>query len=97
MTTFFGINLELLYRLPGATRSTRWTPYVGGGPSFGLSHEGFETDEVDGGNRFDFGDTDFEAGFNFIVGARAQNGMLIEMKATAGGVSNIRLLAGFNF
>ena len=34
---------------------------------------------------------------NFIVGMRKQNGMFFEMKATAWGVSNIRLLAGFNF
>lgn len=48
-------------------------------------------------NRFNFSDTDFDAGFNFIAGARRQNGMFIEMKATAYGVSNVRLLVGYNF
>jgi hypothetical protein len=33
---------------------------------------------------------------NFIVGMR-QNRMFFEMKATAWGVSNIRLVAGYNF
>ena len=103
VTTLLGINLEVLYTLPGSTGTTRWTPYFGVGPNFALSHRGFESDEEsdddaeDEANRFDFSDTDFESGFNFIVGARAQNGLFIEMKATAYGVSNIRLLAGFNF
>lgn len=48
-------------------------------------------------NRFNFSDTDFDAGFNFIAGARTQSGFFIEMKATAYGVSNVRLLAGFSF
>jgi len=96
LTTLFGINLDVLYTLPGGSGGTRWVPYVGTGPNFSLSHRGFEADEDDG-SRFDFGDTDFEGGFNFIAGARKQNGMFLEMKATAYGVSNIRLLAGFNF
>ena len=47
--------------------------------------------------RFDFSDTDLDGGMNFIVGMRRQSGMFFEMKATAWGVSNVRLLAGFNF
>ena len=97
VTTLFGINLEVLYTFPGATRTTRWVPYLGAGPSFALSHQDFEVDDLEDENRFDFSDTDFETGFNFVVGARAQNGLFVEMKATAGGVANIRLLAGFNF
>ena len=97
VTTLFGINLDVLYTLPGATRRTRWMPYFGAGPNFSLSHRGFETDRDERGNRFDFGDTDFDGGFNFIVGARNQSGVFFEMKATAYGVSNVRLLAGFNF
>ena len=104
VTTLFGINLDVLYFLPGT--ATNWRPYVGAGPTFGLSHQGFSTDdgdnvEVNGveddRNRFDFSDTDFNAGFNFVAGARNNTGMFFEMKATAYGVSNIRLLAGFNF
>ena len=104
ITTMFGINLDVLYTLPGATRDTRWLPYFGGGPNFGMSHRGFETDDednVDGDddtpNRFDFSDTDFNGGFNFIVGARNRGGTFFELNATAYGVSNIKLLAGFNF
>lgn len=98
VTTLFGINLDVLYVLPGSARTTRWAPYVGAGPNFSLSHRGFESDEDDDDRgRFDFSDTDFNGGFNFIVGARSQNGTFFEMKATAYGVSNVRLLAGFNF
>jgi hypothetical protein len=111
VTTMFGINLDVLYTMPGATRDTRWTPYFGAGPNFSLSHRSFEVDTGDldkvdttttttttnDRNRFDFSDTDFTGGFNFIVGARSRGGAFFEMNATAYGVSNIRLLAGFNF
>jgi hypothetical protein len=112
VTTLFGINLDVLYTVPGFTSDTRWLPYVGAGPNFGLSHRGFETDDVDNVDtgttvspvdsngdlsRFDFSDTDFNGGMNFIVGMRKPSGMFFEMKATAWGVSNVRLLAGFNF
>lgn len=115
VTTLFGINLDVLYTVPGFRGDTVWIPYVGAGPNFGLSHRGFETDDVgnvdgvsasatgttvdddDERNRFDFSDTDFNGGMNFIVGMRKQSGMFFEMKATAWGVSNVRLLAGFNF
>ena len=104
-----GINLDVLYTIPGFTRETRWMPYVGVGPNFGLSHRGFGTeegdhvdvdgllDDVEDRSRFDFSDTDFNGGMNFIVGMRRQNGMFFEMKATAWGVSNVRMLAGINF
>ena len=98
VTTTFGVNLDVLYTLPGGARSGGWTPYVGAGPNFALSHRGFESDDSDDDrNRFDFSDTDFEGGVNFIAGARRRNGMFLEMKATAYGVSNVRLLVGFNF
>ena len=96
VTTAFGINLDVLYTLPGATRTTRWAPYFGAGPNFGLSHRGFEDEDGDR-NRFDFSDTDFNGGLNFIVGARSRTGVFFEMKATAYGVSNVKLLGGFNF
>ena len=97
LTTTFGINLDVLYTLPGATRQTRWTPYVGAGPNFGLSHLSFEREIDEQGNRFDFNDTDFNAGLNFIAGARNRNGLFLEMRATAYGVSNVRLLVGYWF
>jgi hypothetical protein len=101
VTTFLGINLDFLYALPGNRTEEGWVPYVGAGPTFGLSHRGFAIDDddidgVDEPSRFDFSDTDFNGGMNFIVGMR-RNRMFFEMKATAWGVSNIRLVAGYNF
>jgi len=100
ITTLFGINLDVTYTLPGSSRTARWSPYVGAGPNFALSHRSVDTTdepEADEDSRFDFSDTDFKAGFNFIAGARSPSGLFFEMKATAYGVSTIRLLAGFNF
>jgi hypothetical protein len=99
LTTLFGINLDVLYSLTAAARPAGWAPYIGAGPNLTLSHRGFEVgpDETDDRNRFNFSDTDFEGGFNFIAGARYRNGMFLEMKATAYGVSNVRLLVGYTF
>jgi hypothetical protein len=114
LTTIFGVNLDVLYTFDGYNRQTRWIPYVGAGPNFGLSHKAFSSDDVSNTtsttttstvsgttttqtNRFNFSDTSFDTGFNFIAGVRKQNGAFIEMKATAYGVSNVRLLAGFTF
>lgn len=120
VTTTFGINLDVLYRFPGATSTTRWAPYIGLGPNFALSHKGFSSDDTNSGtssstttttttgttgtaattttrNRFNFSDTSFDTGLNFIAGARNRSGVFVEMKATAGGVTNVRLLAGFTF
>jgi hypothetical protein len=97
VTTTLGINLDVLYTFPGSTRQTRWTPYLGAGPNFGLSHRGFESATDPQGNRFNFSDTSFDAGLNFIAGTRNRSGLFLEMRATAYGVSNVRLLAGFNF
>jgi hypothetical protein len=100
ITTLLGINVDVMYRLPGIGTGATWTPYVGIGPNFALSHRGFDgddEDDIDDRNRFDFSDTDFEGGVNFLAGVRRRNGMFLEMKATAYGVSNVRLLVGYDF
>jgi hypothetical protein len=86
----------VLYTIPGATRRTRWAPYVGAGPTVGFRHRSFE-EQDDDGNRFDFGDFDADHGFDFIVGMRNPKGAFFEMKATASGISDVRLLAGVTF
>ena len=108
VTTLFGIDLDAVYTLPGVPRSIKWAPYIGAGPSFSFSHQGFETQtdtnvgtaagtvEIDNG-RFDFSNFDWNNGFNFIVGFKNPSGTFFEMKSTAWGGANIRLLAGFEF
>ena len=110
ITPFLGFNLDFVYSFPGMNPDNEWFPFIGIGPTFGLSHRnldvGDEIDDIDDEddlegeddpNRFDFSDTDFNGGMNFIVGMRKRSGVFFEMRATAWGVSNIRLLAGFNF
>jgi len=108
VTTELGFDLDVIYTIPGSGNA--WRTYVGGGPNFALSHKGFtaetETETTDTNtddnttttttSRFDFGDTSFDSGFNFIVGA-TRGKTFFEMKATAYGVSNVKLLAGFRF
>lgn len=95
VTTLLSIDADVLYTFPGATARTRWAPYAGAGPTVAFRHRGFE--EEDGDNRFDFDDFDAEHGFNFIVGMRNRTGAFFEMKATASGVSDVRMLAGVTF
>lgn len=109
ITTVLGFHFDVIYTVPGFDSDTAWIPYVGAGPNFSLSNRSFETDEgdkvdiegvpddIEDRSRFDFSDTDLNGGMNFIVGMRRQSGMFFEMKATAWGVSNVRLLAGFRF
>lgn len=104
LTTEFGIDLDVLYTIPNS--GAAWHTYVGGGPNFALSHKSFtappDSDSGDGTtdgtetDRFDFSDTSFDTGLNFIVGASKGKGFF-EMRATAYGVSNVKLLAGFRF
>jgi hypothetical protein len=109
VTTLFGMHFDAIYTLPGVTRSIKWAPYVGGGPSFSFSHRGFETTDTDTevdtatgtvqieNGRFDLSSYEWHNGFNFIVGAKNPNGTFFEMKSTAWGAANIRLMAGFEF
>jgi hypothetical protein len=105
VTTLIGMHFDVLYALPGIRPSVRWAPYVGAGPNFSFSHRGIEETEfldpdqpttIDN-DRFDFSQFDWNAGWNFIVGARNPNGTFFELKATAYGVANIRMLGGFEF
>jgi hypothetical protein len=106
LTTLIGVHVEGLYMLPGFRRSIRWSPYVGAGPNFTFSHRGIDEEEfiddvtpevANDDDRFDFSQWDWNNGWNFIIGARNPNGTFFEMKATAWGVANIRMLAGVQF
>lgn len=107
ITTLLGWNIDVLYSLPGITPLARWAPYVGAGPNFSFSHRGVDEEDFlsdgavdetgDDGGRFDFSQWDWNNGLNFIVGARSPNGTFFELKATAYGTADIRMLAGFEF
>jgi hypothetical protein len=105
VTTLLGLNIDVLYSVPGVRPLARWAPYVGAGPNFSFSHRGVDEDEFlsddadpdDDNGRFDFSQWDWNNGLNFIVGARNPNGTFFELKATAYGTANIRMLGGFEF
>lgn len=105
LTTMLGLNIDVLYSLPGVRPLARWAPYVGAGPNFAFSHRGVDEEEFIGdpdapeidNDRFDFSQWDWNSGLNFIVGARNPNGTFFELKGTAYGVSSIRMLGGFEF
>jgi hypothetical protein len=104
VTTLIGLHFDVLYSVPGVRPSVRWAPYVGAGPNFSFSHRGIDEEQFledgttdDDSGRFDFSQFDWNSGLNFIVGARSPSGTFFELKATAYGVANIRMLAGFEF
>lgn len=94
VTGLFAINLEAVYQLP-ATRQGRWTPYLGGGPSFTFIDRGFATNE--NGREIDFDEFTLDGGFSVLAGVEYPNGAFIELKGTAYTIPNIRLLVGFTF
>jgi len=105
VTTLLGLNIDVLYSLPGVRQLARWAPYVGAGPNFAFSHRGVDEEDFIGDpdapeiddDRFDFSQWDWNTGLNFIVGARNPNGTFFELKGTAYGVSSIHMLGGFEF
>jgi hypothetical protein len=96
VTTAFGINLDVLYLLSRQVRQ-KWTPYVGAGPTFAFSHVGAEDEDEESGDRFDFSDSQYDPGVNFVAGARHPTGAFVEIKGTAWGVSNVSLVVGYAF
>jgi hypothetical protein len=96
LTTLWAINAEAIYRLSSTMPRDRWSPYVGGGPSFGFSHRGFSTPT--GSDRsFDFGDFDFHAGLNLLAGFEKPSGVFVELKSTIYTDPHLRLLVGYSF
>jgi hypothetical protein len=69
---------------------------LNGGNNNGNTSNG-DTSQEDEIGRFDFSQFDWNNGFDFIIGAKTPSGAFFEMKATAWGVSSIRMLGGFVF
>jgi hypothetical protein len=95
VTQALTIHLDGIFVVPGIPRSIRWRPYLGLGPTFSIGHRSFEG--IDNDIEVDFGDWTWNNGLNFIAGARSPGGMSFEVKATAWGLANLRLLGGFEF
>jgi hypothetical protein len=92
VTDLIALNLEAVYRLSSPVRG-KWYPYVGGGPALTFIHQNFQM-----GRDVDFGNFDFDAGFN-ILGGMQRGSMFVESKTSlyARQAPVLRLMVGYNF
>jgi hypothetical protein len=94
VTDLVAINLEATYRFSAANRRGNWTPYVGAGPALIFIHQNFEQ-----GRNIDFGNFDYETGFNVLAGVQHRRGMFVELKTSlySGPAPKLRMIFGYNF
>jgi hypothetical protein len=98
VTDLIALNLEAIYRLPVVSRQAAWSPYVGAGPGFTFLHQSFQSQQGQGRN-IDFGNFDFNAGFNILTGVQFRRGTFFEVKTSiySRPAPTLRLIFGYNF
>jgi hypothetical protein len=98
ITDLIALNLEAIYRLPISPRQGRWSAYMGAGPGFTFLHQNFERKEGEGRN-IDFGEFDFDTGFNILTGVQFRRGTFFEVKSSVYSrpAPSLRLIFGYNF
>ena len=98
VTDLIALNLETIYRLPIRTRGQNWSAYVGAGPALNFLHQSFQRQQGQGRN-IDFGNFDFETGFNILTGVRLRRGTFVEIKTSlyARPAPTLRLIFGKDF
>ncbi|HJS97663.1 MAG TPA: hypothetical protein VJ756_01135 [Terriglobales bacterium] len=98
VTDLIALNLEAIYRLPIMARRRNWSAYVGAGPALTFLHQNFETQQGQGRN-IDFGNFDFDTGFNILTGVRLRRGTFVEIKTSlyARPAPTLRLIFGKDF
>lgn len=74
-------NFDFTYTFPGGRR---WNLYIGAGPSINWYD-------------FDNGGSETEGGFNFLVGAKAREGLFFEMKVGVGDSPDLKFGVGYTF
>jgi hypothetical protein len=94
VTDLISLNLEGIYRFSSASRVRNWTPYVGAGPALIFIHQNLQQ-----GRDIDFGNFDYETGFNVLVGAQSRKGTFVELKSSlySGPAPKLRLIVGYIF
>ena len=93
VTKMFGINAEMLYRIPITSRFERWSMYFGGGPAFNFAQQSF------GHNEISFSDFRYDSAMNIVVGMQRRSGLFAEVKTSvfANPAPSLRLLVGYSF
>jgi hypothetical protein len=69
VTDLIALNLEGIYRLPISSRHGGWSAYLGAGPGFTFLYQNFERNAGEGRD-IDFGNFDFDTGFNILTGVQ---------------------------
>lgn len=94
VTDLVALNLEGIYRFSQSWRRGNWTPYVGLGPSLTFIHQNFQS-----GRQIDFGNFDYETGFNVLAGMQSRRGTFVELKTSlySGPAPKLRVIVGYNF
>jgi opacity protein-like surface antigen len=94
VTDLIALNLEGIYRFPRTYERKDWSPYVGAGPALTFIHQNFTA-----GRDIDFGNFDFDAGFNILAGMQSRRGTFVEAKTSLWSrpAPVLRLIVGYNF
>ena len=94
VTDLVALNLEGVYRFSAHYREGNWTPYIGAGPAMIFIHQNFQR-----GREIDFGNFDYETGFNILIGTQNRRGTFFEMKTSlySGPAPILRLIVGHTF
>ena len=94
VTDLIALNLEAVYRFSAASRRGNWTPYLGAGPALIFIHQNFQA-----GRNIDFGNFDYETGFNILAGMQSRQGTFVELKTSlySGPAPKLRLIIGYTF
>lgn len=98
VTDLIALNLEAIYRLPVTARRQNWSVYVGAGPALTFLHQSFQRQQGQGRN-IDFGNFDFDTGFNILAGLQFRRGTFFELKTSlyARPAPTLRLIFGKTF
>jgi len=94
VTDLIALNFEAVYRFRRTAEWRDWSPYFGAGPSMTFIHQNFQA-----GRNIDFGNFDYETGFNILAGMQSRRGTFVEAKTSLWSrpAPVLRLIVGYNF
>ncbi|HEY1767947.1 MAG TPA: hypothetical protein VGG26_09840 [Terracidiphilus sp.] len=98
VTDLVALNLEGVYRMAPSRATGAWAPYIGGGPALNFIHQSFAT-KAGQGRDIQFGNFDYETGFNILMGFQNRTGTFFEIKTSlySAPAPVLRLIVGKNF
>lgn len=93
VTDLIALNLEGIYQFSGRKSIGAWSPYAGAGPAMIFIHQSYSQ-----GRDINFGNFDYETGFNVLLGMR-KNRTFVELKSSlwSGPAPKLRIIFGYTF